>query len=1535
MKNFTSYIFMVAMLPLPACAQRIQQPLGRSVVAVTNESRQDVLVSWRRLAQEPEDCTYNIYMRSQGSSDYTKVNATPIDNTNYQTTVASIPFGTEVAVSMVSPDGVEGDISAPFLFENHSYGNVFFEIDFETELLNPNNYEFKYAWPMDTDGDGEYDAILADRRYCGLAGSDDPGCTTTSHKLQAYSMDGQCLWTVDIGPNVDIDAGHTDMVVAYDINCDGRCEVIVKSSDGTRFWDSQAGTWGSYVGGSDTGDTDGDGITDYTTQSERNPPFYISVIDGATGEEITYSELDYTAITDGEDQYSRDNRADYYDDSNGLEYAFLGAKFAICYFDGIHPSLAVQCYNRDKSTGHHYYVLEWKFDWANGQPSNWHHAYTWAMKTANSSVAEFHQLRVADVDGDGIDDLMEGGYAVNSVKGLVMSPSIGHGDRFDVSDIDPERPGLEVFAIQQSNLMGQVLYDAATGEHIKEWYLSTIGDVGRGRCIDVDSTHKGYEIFSTMGNLYDCRGDLISEGETAYPVEASWWDGDLQRELIASSGGSGRGTNVHIAKYDGTRLVQFSRESGWVVHTGSAVRPAFMGDMTGDWREELILMKQDASTSTGMIGYSTNLPTDYSFYTLQEDPHYRLDCTTRGYYQMPCTGFYLGGDMPYPPLPPTMTADLRWQGGAGWSASGSGFTSFDQTTSRSFSDGESVIFDISGDNAQDIQISGTLMPSVVYLMNPKGHDYHFAGTGTLAGDMELWKSMQGTATFDCDLTFTGRAVVSEGTLCVNGSVAGPVELRAKGTLAGTGTVNGNMVFEAALNYEGCRLMPGNDDDPYGTLAFGQSLVLPGDVYIEVQAADGQASMISVDGDLTLEGTNHITVTYSGDVLDEGTYVLAECSGELVADPSSIEVLGLSQGYSLSVEGNQLVLTVNPTRSPMQGVTWTGNESNQWNYESENFEVGGEATTFVTGDEVVFDDGATVRDITLDVTVATGGVTFDFDQGTYTFTGSGGISGSGGMTKNGQGEVRMELQNSDFTGPTVINEGTLTVTNLADGGTKSALGASSADEGNLQMAGGTLSIEATNMATDHVITLVADTSTITVASSGGTVSLKGMVTGDGYLVKDGPGQLNFTYGGTNPFAGLILKRGTVATGAWNSTFGRVGSPMVLEGGTVDLIDVNNSSTRPIFDYEVTVVEGTSSTVMGTTRGAINGSFRGTGNLTIVSDGVRNDIGADFSAFAGTLTAQGSNFRLMDNVTDMAQTNLVLDEGCVIGHYASNGSGLRAITTSIGSVASSSNDCSLGNGVDSYEVGLNNESVSFRGKLTASTVTKRGTGTWTLTGEGSTADVIVAEGLLLVNNSALSVEPVEFGSGTVEILDGGRIAGIGGVNNLVAQSGGVVSAGNGTYGTLKSTGSVTLHSGSTIEVKIGYNSYGAETNDKYHFDGDVTHDGDTILIIVDEERLLEPEEFIEVFIGDGAQTGSFVIKTVSEGQDIQWDDTPLLTEGLLRVASATGIKAVKADGDTVDVYTIDGMLVRKGVARPTALDGLASGVYIVGGRKEIKY
>ena len=1500
-----------------AGAQRLQQPLERSVVAVANGNT--VGVSWRKLAQDPAGTTYNLYRRTSGGGEFAKVNATPLAVTNYQTTLAALPYGTELAVTTVS-NGKESERSLPFLFTQKAWNNLFFDFNFETKLLNPNDYRCKFAWPMDLDGDGKVDAILADRLY---AGSGDG-----THKLQAYLLDGTCLWTVDIGPNINICSGQSDMVTVYDINCDGKCEVIVKSSDGTRFWNADENTWGRYANGSETADTDGDGIVDYRKSATRNAPYYVSVVDGRTGAELDCSELKYSELTDGEDQYSRDNRADYMSDDGGREYAFLSSKFVIAYFDGIHPSLGVEACNRTTDRTHHYYMFAWSYDWTGGKASNWHHSYSWSRNDKRPNAAEFHQLRVADTDGDGIDEVLEGGFGVNPTKGMVYSAGIGHGDRFDVTDIDPDRPGMEVFAIQQSDLLGQVLYDAATGEHIKEWYLPTIFDVGRGRCMDVDPDVKGCEIFSTLPNLYDCKGNVIKEGATTYPQEAIWWDGDLQRELIGTPGGSGYSSNVMVQKYDGTRLVQFSRESDWAVHSGWANRPAFVGDITGDWREEIVLMKQNENSSTGLVGYSTHLSTPYAMYTLQEDPHYRLDCTGRGYYQSPCTSFYLGGDMPQPPLPPVMTAQLRWHEGAAWAAGQGGFTDFEQKTGTSYADGQTVMFDISGSNAQPIALEGELRPGTVWLMAPRGHDYTFGGTGTLAGSMEMWKSMQGTATFNTSLAHTGMTTVSEGTLCVNGRMAGPVTLGARGTLSGTVTLGDTIVFEGALNYEGCRLLvPGTE----GRIVSERSLTLPGSVFVEVSAAGGHCGRLVVKGDLTLKGSN--TFTVKADSLAEGDYVLAECDGKLTADVSQIATRGLDGlNYDLVAEGHRLVLRVHGSRAAAENVVWTGSQNAVWDYKQSNFALDGQPTPFVAGDKVVFGDGAAQRDITVNEMVQTAGITFDVNQGTYTFSGKGGFSGSGPLVKNGQGEVVLELPASDYTGATTVNAGTLTVTGLDDGGKASCLGAAPAAPGGLLLQGGTLKVVADNVATDRVVSL-SDTSAIAVANASSSLSLKGQVRGDGILVKSGPGQLNFNHGGTNPFGGMIVRQGVVSQGAWNATFGRAGSPLVLDGGEVLLIKMNDSSRRPVLNQAVSVPEGSEGTIRGTTRGAINGSVSGGGRLTIVSDGVRNDIGASFGNFTGTLVAEGANFRLMDNVTDLSKATLELAEGSVVGHYASNSGGTRAITTKVGALSTKATDCTLGNGVDTYTVGHNGVSTTYSGLLKAATVTKVGQGVLTLRTAGSTSAIKVDGGELRLSNIGGGSNPTPLTTGLVTVNSGGMLSGMGCAASVLVNKGGVLSAGAaGVPGTLKATGKLTLAAGSTLMVQLAGSS--TVNNSKYRINGNITHSGDTILVSVPGEVTLKAGDELQIFTGTGSQTGSYILKTASPDRTIEWDDSALLTSGVLRVREVTtGIGHILAEQGEVNVYSTGGQLLRSGVAADRALDGLPAGVYVVNGKKVV--
>ena len=1524
MKHLVSLILTVVCLMLPAesWAQRLQQPMGRGVVvtyrktterSVTSSGGSGYLVSWRKLAQEPEGTTYNLYQRKAGATDYTKVNSQPLKVTNYKP--SSVADNTEWAVAAVSPQGVEGEKSKPFRYKTQPWSNVWFKFDFDNTVIPRNDYRTKFVWPMDLDGDGEVDAVVADRLFAGAASGEDDAespsdnTATTTHKIQAYRLDGTLLWTIDMGPNVNICGGQNDMVLAYDINCDGRCEVIIRSSDGTRFWDKANNTWGLYVGGRTTGDTDGDGIIDYRSQTRRNPTFFISVIDGETGAEIVYNELKYNELRDGSDSYGRDNRSSYMN----AGYAAMEGHYGIAYLDGIHPSLIMECEDRDTGGLHHGYVLTWDFDWTGGTPSNWHHSHTWVRNPKRPGCAEFHQIRILDSDGDGCDEMWAGGYGVNPHQDRFTSTGLAHGDRFIISDIDPDRPGIEGFAIQQSALLGQCLYAAATGERIKEWYLPSVYDVGRGACLDIDASRKGYEILSYADEfVYDCKGEKTGQTRSGSMFEGIWWDGTLQREWINSPGGSGWGTNMMVTKVLGDRLAEFSQESGWATHGGTGTRPTFMGDIAGDWREEIILANQNPDGCTGLVGYTTNIPTSYSIYALQQDPHYRGDITTRGYYQHPNTGFYLGGGMPMPPLPPAMVTDLRWKGGA-WQ---NGFTSFDMKQDEAYADGKSLVFDLSGDNASPVSLNAAVSPSAVYVMNPLGHDYTFQGDGSFAGEMSLVKSMQGTATFNNNLLYTGNTIISEGTLCVNGAVSGPVELRAKGTLAGEAVLNGPVSFEGALNYEGCRLKPTGRT---GVITFKQDLTIPGNVFIEVEAGEGQSGRLHVDGNLTFKGQN--TITISHEELAAGSYVIAECTGELTVDASKLKSRGLDGiNYDFVSQENKLLLVINETRDASADVAWTGNESVLWDYKALNFELEG-ATAFVPGDAVVFDDNASRKSVSINDQIVTSGVTFN--GGTYVFSGEGGLSGEGGVTINEGAAVTFNLKNSDYTGKTVVNGGTLTVPNFYDGGQKSAIGASTSAQGNLQLNGGTLVLSKDNMATDRIITLT-DTATIRIAQANSALSLKGQVQGSGYLVKDGPGQLNFNYGGANNFAGIIVRKGIIAQGTWNTTFGRSGSPMLLAGGEVHQIDNNSSSTMPVLNHVVTVEAGTTNRILGSSRGKINGSFKGSGNLTIETRYVRCDIGANFAAFEGTLTAKGAggNFRLMQNVTDMSKTRLVVSAGTYVAHNASGGGSEVSATTKIGSLSSpaTATDATLGGSGSTYQIGFLNEDTQFYGTLKAANIQKVGTGKLSLRSVGHTSPITVNGGTLeLYNTSATAMT-----TGAITVNKGGTLSGNGLASAVTVASGGTLAAGTSptAAGTLRMS-SLTLRKGATVRCLLT-----AASNSKFRVSGPISHAGDTLLIIVPAQRTLAVGDEIEVFSsGFTSASGNVVVKCESEGATYTFDTSTLNTDGKVRVASVADGIAVIPDDAHVDVYTIDGVELRSQVQKAHALDGLPQGIYLL--------
>ncbi len=1488
--NFLS-IFLASIFCLfltPVRAQRIQQDLGRGVSVVRGASQS--FISWRRLAQEDEQATYNVYVRTDG--DFALLNQQPLSLTGMACADDLLPVGCQVAVTAIQ-NGVEGAMSVPFTLKSYDIRNIFVEIRYNGSPLNKADYSTKYVWPCDLDGDGEMDYVV-DRNP--LNGG--------TQKVEAYLRDGTFLWCVDMGPNESISNGQDDQVLAYDIDCDGLGEVVVQTSDGTRFWDKGNKTWGKYVNGGDSPDTDGDGIVDYGTQSVKNAPRYMTVIDGLSGAEQTSVEQIYNSA------YNRTNKASLMGD----EYNLHVGKVCVTYFDGIHPGVSMEWHTRSSGGTHYYYSEGFSYDFNQGVAENWHVVFQ--EPCGNGS---FHSIRVADVDYDGKDEMLEGGWTMDHTGKVLFNAGISHGDRFRTTDIDPERPGMETFAIQQNapDMLGQILYQAEDGKAIKKWYLSGVGDVGRGDCYDMDPNHLGWEMFSTMDGyaIYDAQGNAL--GKTAYfPTEALWWDGDLGREYAASP--DGNGYNCDIRKWQAgsvTRLYEMAKASNYTVKSSYGVRALFWGDIIGDWREEIILRRDDSNgVCQGIVGFSTDYTTAVNdIYCLQEDPAYRLQCTSKGYYQTPAPSFYLGYDMPRPPLPPVMKTDLVWNGGY------SDYRRADLELGLYAVEGKSVLFDLAGPD--EVVLDEVYQPKTMYVMPPKGKSYHFSGAGYTAGDMELWKSQAGVMVSDIDFRHTGRTVISEGELKMNASISGPVELRARGTLSGKAVLLDTLVLEGALNYEGCRLLPG-EIGQMDTIELKKSLNVSKRLFVEADICQTdslcQSDLILVGGDLALNAPVIFSISPIGEA-KPGRYKLMEYAGRC-SGKGELSYTGLTGLYCTIVREDKAIwLVINEQRPAMSQVFWTGAAGNVWDYQSANFRIGTTATEFVSGDSLVFGDEAVLTSFRVDQPMPVGSVVFANDSKDYTIEGDGGFSGSGSLTFQGNGRVTMKTRKNSYTGPTNLTSGTLVVSDLMDNGMESSIGSGS----RLNIGKATLVVNNSSASTNRTVVL-SDTATIQVPS--GTVSLKGQVSGTGMLVKTGGGQLNLTYSAANSYrGGTVIKGGTLAMGTSKATFGATGSNVYIQdNSTIVLFNNNSTSDVPNLNHKFILSQGKSLTVKMGQRCQLNGSLSGQGNVTVNFPYVRGEFRLDMSGFKGKLTATGNQFRLNQS-TQMKNVEVVLSDDVYLAHFTA-GSGTENNQTSyLGALSSSVGTSSLGTGT--WNIGYLNSDFRFDGTFSSkATVHKYGSGTMKLTG-ASAAPITIHEGTVEANCSSAATT-----SRRITVQSGATLRGSGKTSSVNVESGGTLAFGSLiNTGTLNLTGELNVSEGGRIELRLSkVLSDKLESNAAVNLTSPVF-----VLTRTGSAEAWTEGTRIQLISGNPTiqLTGTPSVEPEVPCEGCVWDWSELASAGVLKVVKATAVFTVKTDDVLENVYDMLGRKVAVYNRTRERFEGEtpAAGVYLVGQRK----
>ncbi len=559
-------------------ATRVEEKLDRGMLALPLAGGK-VYLGWRLLKTDPADIAFNVY-RATGRMLPVKLNDKPLTRTtDFVDEKAPLDRDNQWFVKpWVNGAELAASVTASLPANPEAKGYLSFKLD--------GDYTFQKVGLGDLDGDGKLDYVIKQPQD-----NIDPyrsywEKSPDTYKLEAYTGDGRFLWRYDLGWGIERGIWYSPYLV-YDFDGDGKAEVACKTSEG-----DPRGSDGRVVSG----------------------PEYTTIIDGETGKEKARANwIDRKPFGGG---------------GSGYNYASRN-QLGVAYLDGKTPCLVVArgTYTVMIAVAYEFHAgkLRELWTWDNREetgPTNW-----------RGQGAHF--MHTGDIDGDGRDEVLLGCAVVDDDGRGLWSTGQGHPDRFFLGDIDPDRPGLEVFYHLETaqKHSGVCLADARSGEMI--WGLpEQTHHVGFGMAADIDPTIPGTEVWAAEdpkgapkgdkygGNpprwLLSCKGELLARDEKVPPFCTVYWDADSQREIV-----SGRA----ITKYRGAAEAQ-NIEGG----------QSFWADILGDWREELI-----TSVKGELRIYTTTIPATDRHVCLLQDPIYRQDVAhlAMGYAQAPMLSYFL------------------------------------------------------------------------------------------------------------------------------------------------------------------------------------------------------------------------------------------------------------------------------------------------------------------------------------------------------------------------------------------------------------------------------------------------------------------------------------------------------------------------------------------------------------------------------------------------------------------------------------------------------------------------------------------------------------------------------------------------------------------------------------------------------------------------------------------------------------------------------------------------------------------------------
>ena len=375
--------------------------------------------------------------------------------------------------------------------------------------------------------------------------------------------------------------------------------------------------------------------------------------------------------------------------------------------------------------------------------------------------------------------------------------------------------------------------------------------------------------------------------------------------------------------------------------------------------------------------------------------------------------------------------------------------------------------------------------------------------------------------------------------------------------------------------------------------------------------------LNVTGNLALDGTI-LTILPPGTV--PGTYPIATFgsvtgSGTLTSTYRGTSTIGATSASITVTNGIPLTWT------GAAGANWDVKTSVNWQDGSSNPEM------FHFLDSVTFDStGSAQPNVNIPAEVGPAGVTVSGNTVDYSFTGSGFISGTGGLAKSGTSTLTLATANT-YSGGSTLNAGRVRI------GHNTALGS-----GTLTLNGGAVSSDSTTArtlanpvtvnsstafghATDSgtltfsgAVSIAAPSLTLDLASS---AAFSGVISGAGFT-KTGTG--NIVLSAANTFTGATSFSGGTVFADNASSFGTDTAGTTIQSGTqVNFSNIaNNSTVTEPFTLAGTGGDGTGAIRVGGAK-----TVNLTANLSLTDSTLIKADGSADLAISGSITGTDTN------------------------------------------------------------------------------------------------------------------------------------------------------------------------------------------------------------------------------------------------------------------------------------------------------------------------